>query len=123
MKLRALRSLVGVAVLGLMAGCGATSSTLPGTDEPPTTTALASGPPQHDIGVVVAVDGTLAGVDSFSVLLSDGSTIQVTPQRGLLFDGGPLSHLRDHLVSGSPIAMVFHQEGDKLIVTEVGDSE
>jgi hypothetical protein len=112
-----------VAVLGLMTGCVATSSTLPGTDEPPTTTTLATGPQQQETGVVVAVDGTLAGIESFSVLLSAGSTIQVTPERGVLFDGGPLSHLRDHLVSGSPIVMVFHQEGDRLIATEVGDAE
>jgi len=132
--MRAIGGLVVVAVLCLTPGCAAkgslersdfappTSSPL-GEDELPTTTALGIGSQQKEIGVVVAIDGTLAGIDNFSIVLGDGSTIVLTPQPGLLFDSGPPAHLRDHLVSGSPIAVVFHQEGDRFVATQVGDAE
>lgn len=75
-------------------------------------------------GVVVAVDGDLAAIDSFSVLVEDGSTVLFVPDEGLLFDGsGPLSHLRDHLVSGVPVAVEFRNEGSTMVATAVGDAE
>jgi hypothetical protein len=75
-------------------------------------------------GVVIAVDGDLSAVAAFTMLLDDGSTLQLVPAAGLLFDdSGPLSHIRDHLVSGSPVLVKFHPEGDLLIATAVGDAE
>ena len=106
MKSHAFGLVVLVAVLSLTPGCGATSSDT-----------------SEVTGVVVAVDGTLEGIDMFTVLLDDGTTVEVVPEPGLLFDGGPLSHLRDHLVSGSPISVAYQQEGERLVATEVGDAE
>lgn len=75
-------------------------------------------------GVVVAVDGGLAEVDSFSIVLDDGSTLVLTPERGLLFDhASPLSHVRDHMISGTPVLVEFHAAGDDLVATAVGDAE
>ncbi len=60
------------------------------------------------IGVVIAVDGTLAGIDSFVLRLEDGSDLTLVPVEGLLFDGAaPLTHVRDHLVSGSPVEATY----------------
>lgn len=75
-------------------------------------------------GVVVAVDGDLTVINSFSVLLSDGSTLLLVPADGLLFDGSsPLSHVRDHLVSGAPVRVEYHTAGGALVATAVGDAE
>ncbi|MDF1595816.1 MAG: hypothetical protein P1T08_06945 [Acidimicrobiia bacterium] len=121
MRLRAARGLLLLA-LGLLAGCSAVG----GTETPDPADSPAGTDPhssQHETGVVVVVDGGLVDVGSFSILLADGSTLELTPQPGLLFEGGPLSHIRDHLVSGAPVRVEFHQEGDLLIATEVVDSE
>ena len=108
--------------LGLLAGCSALGGTEPPDPaESPAGDDLRSS--QHETGVVLAVDGDLAAVSSFSILLADGSTLELTPQPGLLFEDGPLSHIRDHLVSGSPVRVEFHPEGNLLIATEVVDSE
>ena len=74
-------------------------------------------------GVVVAVAGDLTVINSFSVLLADGSTVLLVPADGLLFDGSsPLSHVRDHLVSGAPVLVEYHTEGEALVATAVGDA-
>lgn len=104
----------------------ATSTTI----DPPTTTTTdvpsetTVGSIDSATGVVVEVDGDLSAIDRFSVLLADGSTLSFTPEPGLLFDhDGPLSHLRDHLVSGSPVLVEFYQHGELLIAAAVGDAE
>ncbi len=80
--------------------------------------------PTMATGVVVAVEGDLSAISSFSILLSDGETLVLVPQAGVLFDGeGPLSHLRDHLLSGEPVMVEFHQGADNLVAATVGDGE
>lgn len=75
-------------------------------------------------GVVIAVDGDLSEINSFSVVMSDGETLELVPAPGLLFDGDePLSHVRDHMVSGGPVAVEFYQDGDNLVCVAVGDAE
>ena len=74
-------------------------------------------------GVVIAVDGDLTEVRGFSLLLGDGSTLGLATEPGLLFADGPLSHVRDHMVSGSPIRVTYTQAGDTAIVTAIGDAE
>ncbi len=123
--------LVLVAVLLLASGCAAKGGAAPyglaspttSDAVPPSTMALGDGSERAETGVVVAVDGTLATIHSFSIVLGDGSTILLTPQPGLLFDGGPLTHLREHLVNGSPITVTYRQESDALVATRVGDAE
>lgn len=94
----------------------------------PQTTAVIDSPSvssevsQQEVGVVVAVDGDLNEIRGFSLLLPDGAVIKLVPQAGLLFDGGPLSHLRDHLVSGAPVSVVYRVEDGVAIATNVGDA-
>ena len=78
---------------------------------------------QHAAGVVIAVDGDLSEIRAFTMLLADGTALDLVPQAGLLFDGGPLAHLRDHLVSGAPISVDYHGEGGVALATSVGDAE
>jgi hypothetical protein len=63
-------------------------------------------------GVVIAVVGNLQGTDSFTILLPDGSELVLLPEPDLLFDGGPLAHLRDHLTSGAPIVVTYTVDKD-----------
>lgn len=103
-----------------------TTSTL--TTPVTTTTAIAPdvtvGPSDSATGVVVEVDGDLRGIDRFSVLSADGATLTFIPEAGLLFDrDGPLSHLRDHLLSGNPVLVEFYEQEDSLIAVSVGDAE
>lgn len=75
-------------------------------------------------GVVVSVDGTLSATNSFTIRLEDGSDFTLVPIDGLLFDGvSPLSHVRDHLVSGSPVLVTYTNsiEGPFLAI-EIGDA-
>ena len=75
-------------------------------------------------GVVVAVDGDLSEINSFSIVMSGGETLALAPESGLLFDGNePLSHVRDHMVSGGPVAVEFYQDGNNLVCVAVGDAE
>jgi len=85
----------------------------------PTTTAPQ---PVATSGVVIAVEGTLQGIDSFTVLLEDGTELTLIPEPDLLFDGGPLSHLRDHLASGSPVGIVYIDVDGTAVAQEVGDA-
>jgi hypothetical protein len=75
-------------------------------------------------GVVVSVDGTLSATNSFTIRLEDGSDLTLVPIDGLLFGGvSPLSHVRDHLVSGSPVLVTYTSsfEGSFLAI-EIGDA-
>jgi hypothetical protein len=73
-------------------------------------------------GVVVALDGGLEAVDSFTIVLSDGSELTLIPEPDLLFEGGPLSHLRDHLLSGTPVGVVYSIDAEgNAIAHRVGD--
>jgi len=76
------------------------------------------------IGVVVSVDGTLAGTDSFTVRLEDGSDLTLVPADGLLFDGvSPLSHVRDHLISGSPVQITYRASSEGPVTAiKIGDA-
>ena len=105
-----------------------TTSVPSSTAAPTQTTAVVERPStsfgesKRVVGVVVAVDGDLSEVRGFSLLLSDGDILALVPQAGLLFDGGPLAHLRDHLVSGAPVEVEFRIEAGVAIATGVGDA-
>jgi len=75
-------------------------------------------------GVVIAVEGGLGGIDFFVVRLEDGSDLTLVPVEGLLFDGvGPLSHVRDHLVSGSPVRITYETSAaGSATATAIGDA-
>ena len=73
---------------------------------------------------MIAVEGNLTGIDSFVIRLPDGSDLTLVPTDDLLFDDvGPLSHVRDHMVSGNPIYVTYlaSSEGQP-IVHAIGDA-
>jgi hypothetical protein len=94
------------------------------TTQPPATTTTAAPVEETVTGVVIAVEGNLAGIDSFVIRLPDGSDLALAPTEGLLFDGaGPLSHVRDHLVSGNPVTVTYVDASEGLpTVHAIGDA-
>ena len=105
----------------LVASCGAAASPAGTQGSNP------AGPAPEGAGIleglVVAVDGDLSAVNGFTIL-SDGQRLDFVPTAGLLFDAhGPLSHLRDHMTAGTPVAVEFRQEGNVLMATAVGDAK
>jgi ABC-type glycerol-3-phosphate transport system substrate-binding protein len=74
-------------------------------------------------GVVIAVDGNLDAVASFTVRLSDGSDLIFSPDDGAQFDGGPIGHIREHLTSGAPVRVDFVVLGDGTnLAMDIGDA-
>lgn len=74
-------------------------------------------------GVISEVNGDLATVTTFVVLTEDGSSHRFTPIDGLLFEGGPLTHLREHVVTGHPVVVTFERgSGGGLIAIRVEDA-
>ncbi len=95
------------------------------TSEPIATTAAATGVAISVTGVVIDVVGGLAGVDSFTLRLPNGSDLVLAPAEDLLFDDvAPISHLRDHLISGAPVTATYLQADQGVpVVVAVGDAE
>jgi len=74
-------------------------------------------------GVVTQVTGDLGSVDSFVITDSSGESYQFTPTEGLTFHGGPLDHLREHIVSGEAVEVRYETADDgSLVALEVGDA-
>ena len=61
------------------------------------------------VGVVTGVTGNLTDIESFVVLDSEGNSHLFEPADGMTVNGAPPSHLRDHLVSGEPVRVFFHE--------------
>lgn len=83
-----------------------------------------SGVPQGSsvTGVITEVSGDITVVTAFVVLDGDGSSHRFSPAPGLLFDGGPLTHLREHVVTGHPVVVTFERGTDgELIAVAVED--
>lgn len=72
------------------------------------------------VGSVIAVDGDLVSVHSFTVL-SGGETLEFIPALGENFSI-PLVHLRDHLRSGETIRVTYHEVEGVLVATDVVDA-
>jgi len=74
-------------------------------------------------GVVSEVNGDLTTVSGFVVLAADGTSHRFTPADGLLFEGGPLPHLREHVITGQAVVVTFEQGSDGgLIAVHVEDA-
>jgi hypothetical protein len=67
-------------------------------------------------GVVTEVTGDLSVVSSFVVLDGDGDSHLFYPEQGLLFLGGPLAHLRDHVLSGERVTVIFEETSDGRLI-------
>jgi ABC-type glycerol-3-phosphate transport system substrate-binding protein len=101
-----------------------TTSAVPGTTATTVAPSTTLAEPTEVEGVVIAVEGGLQVVDSFTILIGAGEQMTFDPGPGLLFDGGPLSHLREHLADGSPVYVVYIVEADGTnVAIEVGDAD
>lgn len=75
------------------------------------------------VGIVTQVSGDLGSVESFIITDPQGQSYQFTPVDGLLFDGGPIDHLREHIVSGDPVKVSYERSDDgAMIAVEVTDA-
>lgn len=72
------------------------------------------------VGTVIAVDGDLTEVRSFTVLVEGDQMVFVPIAEGA-YDF-PLSHLREHLRDGTPIRVGWEKRGDRLAATTVEDA-
>jgi len=70
------------------------------------------------VGVVTEVTGDLAEIESFVVLDAEGNSHKFTPGDGLTVMGAPPSHLRDHVVSGEPVKVIFHASPDDELIAD-----
>ncbi len=92
--LRSKRILVLVGLIGAVALIGSACSDSASADDPVE-------------GIITQVSGELGSVETFIVLDDNGKSHQFTPKPGLLFYGGPLDHLRDHIVTGQRVVVSF----------------
>ncbi len=75
------------------------------------------------VGVVLEVDGDLTTVESFTLLTEDGTQVRFFPAPEVTFDGGPLSHLTSHVVSGDPVRVFYEKAPDgRFVATAVEDA-
>jgi len=110
-------------LLVLLAACGDAPATTapPASTAPPVseTTSVAAAPATVT-GAVIAVDGDLSAVSSFTVLAETGAELTFSPSP----DGDyafPLPHLRDHLRSGEPVRVSYVDAGGTLLAVAVTD--
>lgn len=98
------RVAAGVAAIALLAAC--------------------AGPEQRVEGVVIAVDGGLAGVVSFTIVTGDGDRITFIPDDGVttFAHGGPLSHLHEHLQTASPVRVTWVERDGVPVALAVADA-
>jgi len=74
-------------------------------------------------GIVIDVVGDLSTITGVTLLTEDGEQMNFVPAPDALFDGGPISHIRDHLVSGAPVQFEYRElEDGTLVAIELGDA-
>lgn len=61
-------------------------------------------------GVVIEVTGGLIEIESFVVLDSSGDSHKFFPRDGMQVVGSPVAHLRDHLISGERVRVMFYKD-------------
>lgn len=71
------------------------------------------------MGVVVAVDGDLTEVRSFTLLVEGDEMTFVPASEGKY--PYPLTHLRDHLRDGVPVRVGWEKRGDQLVALILDD--
>lgn len=75
------------------------------------------------IGIVTEVTGDLTNIESFVVTDGSGDSFKFVPGQGMTVAGGPVSHLRDHVVSGEQVKVLFHSGAQsELIADDVQDA-
>jgi hypothetical protein len=79
----------------------------------------ASTPSEGEVfGIVTEVTGDLSGVESFVVLDTEGDSHKFIPSPGLEVMGQAPSHLRDHVVSGEPVTVTYHENSTGELVAD-----
>lgn len=73
-------------------------------------------------GRLAEVDSDLLVVRSFVLLTDDGERLDFTVEPGATFHGGPLAHIRDHLLSGESVVVFYEERDGGLVATGVEDS-
>ena len=74
-------------------------------------------------GRLAEVDGDLLVVRSFVILTDSGDRMEFMVDPGATFHGGPIGHIRDHLLSGEPVVVFYEDRGGDLVATGVEDSK
>jgi len=90
---------LGLAALAMVAACAQSSGTM--------------------VGIVIAVEGDLNAVTSFTILV-EGATFELVP----VDDGEyafPLPHLREHLRDGTRVRVGWEQRGEDLAAVSLQD--
>jgi hypothetical protein len=90
---------LGLAALAMVAACTQSGGTM--------------------VGIVVAVEGDLNAVTSFTVLV-EGDTFEFIPVPGGDY-AFPLPHLREHLRDSSPVRVGWEQRGEDLAAISLED--
>ena len=72
------------------------------------------------VGPVIAVDGDLTEVRSFTVLVEGDQMVFVPIPEGTY--AYPLSHLREHLRDGTPVRVGWEKRGEQFAATSVEDA-
>lgn len=68
-------------------------------------------------GLIVDIEGDLQhGISSFVVRSDDGGVLTLVPDKGLTFDGAPLTHLSAHLAAGDPVIVEYVEEADGVLI-------
>jgi hypothetical protein len=70
------------------------------------------------VGIVTEVTGDLSSVESFVVLDSNGDSYKFIPGDGMTVMGSPPMHLRDHLISGEPVKVMYHEGRDSELIAD-----
>jgi hypothetical protein len=90
---------LGLAALAMVAACTQSGGTM--------------------VGIVVAVEGDLSAVSSFTLLV-EGDTFEFIPVEGGTY-AFPLPHLREHLRDGTPVRVGWERRGDDLAAISLED--
>lgn len=80
--------------------------------EPSTTTTTGEPEVLTATGIVIDIAGDLTATTSVTIIDGDGTQIVFVPSAEATFHGGPVSHIRDHLLSGLPLVVDYVVAGD-----------
>ncbi|HEX5672383.1 MAG TPA: hypothetical protein VFY46_06625 [Acidimicrobiia bacterium] len=90
---------LGLAALAMVAACAQSGGTM--------------------VGIVIAVEGDLSAVTSFTILVEDDTFVFIPVEGGEY--AFPLPHLREHLRDGTPVRVGWEQRGADLAAVSLED--
>lgn len=70
------------------------------------------------VGIVTEVTGDLSGVESFVVRDQSGNSYKFIPSNEMTVSGSPPRSLRDHVVSGTTVRVIYHENSGGQLVAE-----